>query len=98
MQRYYKAVEYWAEICAEFFSHPYEMNVKDYRLVEGVIRVSDPTYDFIGSQLTRTQLEKTMVVDPHEPHRNKVFTHTPQLPKQKNARSHSHHNPKKIKS
>ena len=42
---YKKAIEYWAEICERYFFSPHDLNIKDFRLVEGVIQKADPQFD-----------------------------------------------------
>lgn len=42
---YLKATEYWAEICAQYFDLPEAMNIKDFALVDRVVRRGDPQYD-----------------------------------------------------
>lgn len=42
---YTKAVEYWAEICSQYFRNPEAMDVKDFQLVDARVRKVDPDYD-----------------------------------------------------
>lgn len=44
-EQYKKAIEYWAEICERYFYSPHDLNIKDPRLVEGVIQKADPQFD-----------------------------------------------------
>ncbi|MDO8574274.1 MAG: hypothetical protein Q7R86_01465, partial [bacterium] len=44
-EQYTKAIEYWAEICERYFYMPRDMNIKDFRLVEGVVKKADPQFD-----------------------------------------------------
>jgi len=43
-ENHLKASEYWAEICSQYFTAPEWMNIKDYLLVDGVVRKADPDY------------------------------------------------------
>ncbi|MBI2035203.1 MAG: hypothetical protein HYT12_00790 [Candidatus Liptonbacteria bacterium] len=42
---YLKASEYWAEICAAYFSDPANLNYKDFALVDAKVKKYDPEFD-----------------------------------------------------
>jgi len=44
-ERYYKATEYWAEICSAYFNNPDSLNVQDWFLVHENVKKSDPSFD-----------------------------------------------------
>jgi hypothetical protein len=44
-ERYLKAQEYWAEICAAYFSHPKEMNYKDFKIVDNWMKKFDQKWN-----------------------------------------------------
>ncbi|MFC1662703.1 hypothetical protein ACFL04_00875 [Patescibacteria group bacterium] len=45
LEMYLKATEYWAEICAMYFSQPGELDQKDFELVDNWVREADPDFD-----------------------------------------------------
>ncbi|MBI3963730.1 MAG: hypothetical protein HY341_01905, partial [Candidatus Kerfeldbacteria bacterium] len=55
-ERYTKAVEYWAEICAQYFRNPEAMDIKDYQLVDARVRAVDPDYDADECREERQQM------------------------------------------
>ncbi len=52
---YKKAKEYWAEICRQYFYIPHDLNIKDFRLVEGVIKKADPQFDVSSANNERVR-------------------------------------------
>ena len=42
---YFRAVEYWAEICAQYFDDPTRLNIKDVIIIEEHIRKTDPGFN-----------------------------------------------------
>lgn len=53
-QLFIKAEEYWAEIFSAYFSNPQSLNIKDLRIVERQIHLTDPTYD-VATAIQKTQ-------------------------------------------
>ncbi|MBI4120384.1 MAG: hypothetical protein HY454_02860 [Parcubacteria group bacterium] len=45
LENYNKATEYWAEICEQYFSDPNSLNVKDWEIVDDMIKKQDPKFD-----------------------------------------------------
>ena len=45
VQKYAKAKEYFAEICAVYFSNPEILHVKDFEIVNAVVKKHDPEFD-----------------------------------------------------
>jgi len=60
-ERYFKAQEYWAEISAQYFRDPDELDAKDYLLVDGVVRKTDPNFNCRKSSRERKELIKKYV-------------------------------------
>jgi len=44
-EKYYKATEYWAEICEAYFRFPRDMNFNDFKLVSDWVKKNDPNFD-----------------------------------------------------
>ncbi len=57
---YLKAVEYWAEICAAYFSDPENLNYKDFVLVNNTIKKHEPDYDSSKWQEAKAKLYTEM--------------------------------------
>lgn len=51
-----KSTEYWAEITEEYFEHPENMNIKDYRLVDDWVKKRDPNFDPIKAREERKRI------------------------------------------
>lgn len=62
-ERYTRATEYWAEICAAYFSTPDFMNIKDFELVDGVVKKGDPKYNLRFNNSQRAQRENLVIED-----------------------------------
>lgn len=44
-ERCLKALEYWAEICGQYFNDPSKLHYNDYELVNNCVKAGDPDYD-----------------------------------------------------
>lgn len=55
-QSYYKATEYWAEICAQYFDDATKLNIKDFRIVDQQVRRTDANFNWKKSSFKRTGL------------------------------------------
>lgn len=55
-EKYTKASEYWAEICAQYFEDPTQLNVKDFQIVDAQVRKTDPNYDWQKSRSERARI------------------------------------------
>lgn len=55
-QRYNKAVEYWAVTCGQYFENATKLNIKDFRLVDNHVRMTDPNFNWMESSLKRKDL------------------------------------------
>jgi hypothetical protein len=65
LERYFKAREYWAEICSAYFNDPDVLDVEDYILVDSVVKKSDPNFNCRKSSQERSQMiEKNIVRTP----------------------------------
>lgn len=51
-----KSTEYWAEITQQYFEHPENMNIKDYRLVDAWVKKRDPNFDPIKAREERKKI------------------------------------------
>ncbi|MBL8030792.1 MAG: hypothetical protein JNK33_00490 [Candidatus Doudnabacteria bacterium] len=66
-----KSTEYWGEITEQYFEHPENMNIKDYRLVDGWVKKRDPNFDPIKARAERKKILELARV------RAAVFTNAP---------------------
>lgn len=64
-ERYQKATEYWAEICAQYFRNPEAMDVKDFMLVDDRVRKVDPGYDVDECRDERQQMVLEILFPDH---------------------------------
>lgn len=55
-EKYLKAVEYWAEICAQYFYDSTNMNIKDFQIVDKVVKNTDPNFNPIEQYANRIKL------------------------------------------
>jgi|GEM_PF-4642057 len=60
-EKYLKAVEYWAEICSQYFSDPSSLHVKDFRIVDRVVQKSDLEFSPLFQKLDRTNLITSII-------------------------------------
>ena len=61
-RNYQRAVEYWAEICAQYFSDPTKLNIRDYAIVDSQVRETDPNYNALTSSNQRAGILKAVLV------------------------------------
>jgi len=60
-ESYLKAIEYWAEICGQYFQDPAQLHVKDFRIVSAEIRRTDPNFNWQEkNQLRRELIQKVI--------------------------------------
>lgn len=55
-ENYQKATEYWAEICAQYFSHPARLSIRDFQLVDSRVRKTDQNFDLLKNKGKRDEL------------------------------------------
>lgn len=60
-KNYYRAVEYWAEICAQYFIDPTALHIEDYQIVDEQIRKTDPHYNPIVTSEKRANIIKGLL-------------------------------------
>lgn len=65
LERYLKCTEYWAEICAAYFTTPWGMPFDDFELVDRFVKKSDPDFDeSAGSRKRLSVLDASTFSDP----------------------------------
>ena len=68
-ERYLKATEYWAEICEAYFTQPYNLNAKDYALVEARVKRHDPEFNDVEARFHQAKLVYSSTYGKTDSHR-----------------------------
>ncbi|MBI2057823.1 MAG: hypothetical protein HYT63_02475 [Candidatus Yanofskybacteria bacterium] len=56
-----QAIEYWAEICRQYFTDPTQLPAEDFVLVDSQVRKTDPTYNALVSSNKRAEIIKNVL-------------------------------------
>ena len=56
-----RTVEYWAEICGQYFADFTKLNIEDYLLVDQQVRKTDKKFDIAKARSTRKQIIDAVV-------------------------------------
>lgn len=65
-ENYYKADEYWAEICQQFFTDPTQLPDEDFAIIYNVISKTDPNFSISKANELRNQIMTDALADQAE--------------------------------
>ncbi|MBI2676605.1 MAG: hypothetical protein HYX21_01450 [Candidatus Yanofskybacteria bacterium] len=60
-RNYNRIMEYWAEICAQYFKDPTELHFSDFQLVDTVVKKADSDYNAFAASIQRGKMLKVLL-------------------------------------